>query len=74
MAKKAEKLSKEYLENKIKGLLEQQEKIENIIDQYTELWQKLAGAIEVTQSMLNDLTQESDVAKDTKVDVDATDK
>jgi len=59
MAKKTEKLTKEYLEDKIKGLREQQRKIEGLMEQYSQLYDKLSGAIEVTQDMLNELTEES---------------
>jgi len=59
MAKKAEKLSKEYLEAKLKDLEDQRIKIEDRIEQYSQMWQKLTGAIEVTSDMLNELTKES---------------
>jgi hypothetical protein len=62
MAKKA--VDKEYLENKLKTLNEQRDKVETIIEQYTEFFQRLTGAIETTTDMLNDLMKEDKVKPD----------
>lgn len=47
-----------YLETKLKSLKEQQNKVESILEQYSELWTKLSGAIESTQDLINELTVE----------------
>ena len=68
MAKKVtEKLSKEYLENKLKGLEEQRIRLEDRIEQYTQLWQKVVGATEVVQDMLDEFD------KDESTEVSTTD-
>jgi len=53
-----------YLETKLKSLKEQQSKVESILDQYSELWTKLLGAIESTQDLINELTVEDKVETD----------
>jgi hypothetical protein len=61
MAKAIAKLSKEYLENKLKELEEQKIKIEDRIEQYSQLWQKVSGAIEVTTEMLGEFTEKEPI-------------
>lgn len=61
MAKKIKEVSKEYLEKKLKDLLENRDKVEKIIDDYMTLYQKLNGAIEVTQGILSDTSSEESV-------------
>jgi len=59
MAKKiTEKLSKEYLENKLKELEEQRIRLEDRIEQYTQMWQKVVGATEVVQDMLDEFNKD----------------
>jgi|WetSurSiteA1Bulk_404760.scaffolds.fasta_scaffold36003_4 hypothetical protein len=59
MTKKAEKtVSREYLNSKLNTFREQLEKVDNILDTYIEIRQKLLGAVEVTNSMLKDLGEE----------------
>jgi len=53
-----------YLETKLKSLKEQQNKVESILEQYSELWTKLSGAIESTQDLINELTTEDKVETD----------
>lgn len=60
----AKKVKEDYLENKLKSLLEQRTKVENILNQYNELWTKLQGAIEVVQKMVEEnKTEEQDEVK-----------
>jgi hypothetical protein len=56
MAKKEEQISKDYLENKLKVLFEQKEKVEEMLDKYLEYNTRITGAIDITREMLNDLT------------------
>jgi chromosome segregation ATPase len=56
MAKKT--VSKEYLEKKLKELEEQIRIVEDRIDQYSQMWQKLSGAIELTSDMLKEFEEE----------------
>jgi hypothetical protein len=56
MAKKV--VDVKYLENKLKVLNEQRSKVESILEQYSELYTKLSGAVETTEDMLNDITVE----------------
>ena len=56
MAKKST-VKEGYLEDKLKSLLEQQAKVESILNQYNELWTKLQGAIEVTRKMVEETTE-----------------
>lgn len=58
MAKKVERLSKDYLEKKLESLKEQQNKVEDLIQHYSEVWQQLSGAIQITTDMLNDVKEE----------------
>lgn len=58
MAKKVKDVSKEYLEKKLKDLFEKRDNVEKIIDDYMTLYQKLNGAIEVTQGILSDTGSE----------------
>lgn len=53
MAKKI--MSKEYLEEKIKTLTDQQIKVTKVLNDYSKLYDKLDGAIEVTTNMLREL-------------------
>ncbi len=57
MTKKVEKLSKEYLEEKLKVFLDQKEKLEDRLDEYTQLWQKLEGAIITVSEMLEEFKE-----------------
>lgn len=50
-------ITKEYLENRLNTLQTQQNKIETLIQQYTELWTKLSGAIELTTEMLEEFIE-----------------
>lgn len=52
-------VNKEYLENKLKTFQDQQIKIETLINQYNEMWQRLAGAIEATSNMLKEFNEET---------------
>jgi uncharacterized protein involved in exopolysaccharide biosynthesis len=58
MAKKVERLSKDYLEKKLESLKEQQNKVEDLIQQYSEVWQQLSGAVQLITDMLNDIKEE----------------
>lgn len=59
MTKKAEKtVSRDYLNSKLNLLKEQLGKVEEVLDGYLEMRQKLIGAIEITNSMLKDLGTE----------------
>lgn len=58
MAKKVERLSKDYLEKKLESLKEQQNKVEDLIQQYSEVWQQLSGAVQLITNMLNDVKEE----------------
>jgi len=58
MAKKVERLSKDYLEKKLESLKEQQNKVEDLIQQYSEVWQQLSGAVQLITDMLNDVKEE----------------
>jgi hypothetical protein len=62
MAKKST-VKEGYLEDKLKSLLEQQTKVESILNQYNELWIKLQGAIEVTRKMVEE-TAEPEIKQD----------
>jgi hypothetical protein len=55
MAKKSVILDKEHLENKLKTLNEQQQKVVEILNQYSKLYDKLDGAKEIVQQMLNEI-------------------
>ena len=57
-------VSKEYLENKLKDFREQQIKIENLIEQYNEMWQRLSGAIEATSNMLEEFVEVKEIKKE----------
>jgi hypothetical protein len=57
-------VSREYLETKLKDFQEQQIKIENLIEQYNEMWQRLAGAIEATSNMLEEFIEIKESKKD----------
>ena len=57
-------VSKEYLEIKLKDFQEQQVKIENLIEQYNEMWQRLAGAIEATSNMLEEFVEVKEIKED----------
>lgn len=59
MAKK-QKFTKEYLEQKLNTLIESQQKIEKVIDEYMELYQRLSGAIEVTKGILLETDEENE--------------
>jgi hypothetical protein len=57
-------VSKEYLETKLKDFQEQQIKIENLIEQYNEMWQRLSGAIEATSNMLEEFIEVKEIKKE----------
>jgi hypothetical protein len=57
MAKKI--VDVKYLHLKLKELNDQRNKVESILEQYSELYTRLTGAIETTEDMLNDLQDES---------------
>jgi hypothetical protein len=59
-------INKEYLENKLTSLTEQREKVLKILDQYSKLFDKLEGAIEITNSMLQEIEPKDEVQPDVK--------
>lgn len=63
MKKETLNFNKEYFEKKIKELSEQQQKVANILNQYTDLFKKLEGAIELTQGMLKELEPQEEEIK-----------
>jgi hypothetical protein len=56
-AKKILPVGKEYFEDKLKKLQEQQQKVVNVLNQYSKLYDKLEGALDITQEMLNDFKE-----------------
>lgn len=60
MVKKTE-VTKEYLEEKIKTLQEQQQKVITVLNNHSKLFDKIEGAIEITSQMLKDLESEDEV-------------
>ena len=52
------KIDKEYLDKKLQSLIEQRDKVIKVLDQYSKLYDKLEGAIEITNTMLNETNQE----------------
>jgi uncharacterized protein (UPF0335 family) len=61
MAKKAESVSRGQLEAKIADLEQKRQKVANLIDQYTDVYKKMDGAIEILIAMLQELKVEEPV-------------
>jgi hypothetical protein len=68
MAKKVVNLSKEYLEKKIVEMETRQRKIIDLIDQYSELYTKIEGALESLHVMLEDLNSSEIKIEETKIE------
>ena len=57
MAKKSVLIDKKYLEEKLKNLQDQIQKVAQVLDQYSKLYGKLEGAIEITAAMLKEFDE-----------------
>lgn len=51
-------INEEYLKSKLKTLIEQREKIEELMNQYSQLYEKLNGAVELTQDLLSEFKED----------------
>lgn len=58
MAKKAVSVTPDYLEQKINDLEERKRKVISVIEQYTEVYKRIEGALEMLNSMKVELSKE----------------